>query len=133
EAAATLEAQALQPIQDAVEMGLTREQMVRRVGEQTYYPPLFANAFGDPAVTPERIAKALAQFQRSLVSVDAKYDVGRARVASPLDAFPNFTAQENLGKRLFMDPAATKSPVTCIHCHMTEAFVSPAARTLNPR
>lgn len=37
---------------------------------------LFTEAFGDPAITTERIAKALAQFVRSIVSFNAKYDEG---------------------------------------------------------
>ena len=79
ERAPSLEEQALMPIQDPLEMGLTLDQLVSIVESKPYYPPLFTNAFGDAVVTPERIARALAQFQRSIVSAGAAYDYGRAR------------------------------------------------------
>ncbi len=128
ERAATLEDQVLMPFQDEVEMGLTLEQLVSIVSAQDYYPQLFVNAFGDPAVDSDRIAKALAQFVRSMVSVNSRYDQGRALVDGPLDDFPNFSNQENRGKQLFMNRdggAGAGGPVTCADCHVTEAFISP--------
>jgi cytochrome c peroxidase len=110
ERAASLEAQALEPIQDAVEMGLTLAEMVQRLQALPYYPRLFADAFGDAAITPERVARAIAQFERSLVSYRSRYDAGRAMVAAPTDPFPNFTAEENLGKEIFFRPASPVGP-----------------------
>jgi cytochrome c peroxidase len=122
ERAATLEAQVLMPFQDPVEMGLSLTELVSLVEAQPYYPPLFAAAFGDEGVDSGRIARALAQFVRSLVSFSAPYDQGRALVGTPLQDFPTFTDQENLGKRLFMQ--SDTRPVNCIGCHATEAFVN---------
>ena len=124
ERAPSLEDQALMPIQDPLEMGLTLDQLVSIVESRPYYAPLFKNTFGDEVVTPHRIAKALAQFQRSIVTADAAYDYGRARVDSPLDPFPNYTDEQNLGKSLFMDPGTR--PVACANCHISEAFVTRA-------
>ena len=120
ERAATLEDQVLQPIQDPVEMGQTLEGLVDVVGNQAYYPDLFARAFGDPAVNTERIARALAQFVRSINSVNSRYDQGRAAVANAGVDFPNFTAQENRGKRLFMTGGQGRP--SCLTCHGTESF-----------
>ncbi|GAB5562574.1 MAG: hypothetical protein SynsKO_42210 [Synoicihabitans sp.] len=128
ERAETLEDQVLMPFQDDVEMGLTLEQLVGIVSAQDYYPELFTNTFGDPAVNTDRIARALAQFVRSMVSVDSRYDQGRAMVNDPLDDFPNFNNSENRGKQLFMNRgggAGAGGPVTCADCHSTEAFISP--------
>ncbi|MEL6108193.1 MAG: cytochrome c peroxidase [Planctomycetota bacterium] len=125
ERADTLEDQVLQPIQDHVEMGLSLEELVSVVESQAYYPELFEAAFGDADVTAERISLALAQFVRSIVSYRSKYDVGRAQVNSPLDAFPNFTQQENAGKNLFMRPVPG-TQASCVACHMSEAFITPA-------
>ncbi|HAW78307.1 MAG TPA: cytochrome-c peroxidase, partial [Balneola sp.] len=83
ERAATLEEQVLMPIQDEVEMGLTLTELVSKVGQQPYYPVLFEQVYGDNEVTPDRISKALAQFVRSIVSYQSKYDVGRAQVNNP--------------------------------------------------
>lgn len=124
ERAATLEEQVLMPFQDPVEMGLTLSQLERLVRAQTYYSRLFQAAFGSPEVTSDRIARALAQFVRSLVSVDTKYDRGRSSVSSPLSPFPNFTEQENRGKRLFMTNGGVgRTP--CTVCHQSEAMVTP--------
>lgn len=110
ERASTLEAQALEPIQDPVEMGLTLPEMVQRLQSLPYYPRLFADAFGDSTITAERVARAIAQFERSIVSYRSRYDAGRAQVASPMDPFPNFTAEENLGKEVFFRPPSPVGP-----------------------
>lgn len=122
ERAATLEEQVLMPFQDPVEMGMTLEQVVNKVQEQTYYPGLFKKAFGSTEITSDKISKALAQFVRSIISFSSKYDQGRALVSSPGANFPNFTAQENLGKNIFFQPIPNGGG--CFGCHTTEAFIS---------
>lgn len=123
ERAATLEEQVLMPFQDPVEMGMTLEQVVNAVETQDFYAALFEDAFGSQEVTSERIAKALAQFIRSIVSYSSKYDEGRALSASPGAAFPNFTQEENLGKNIFFQ-TVDNGGGACFGCHTTEAFVS---------
>ena len=122
ERAETLEEQVLMPMQDPVEMGMTLPEVVAAVEAQDYAAPLFTDAFGDEQVTVDRISKALAQFVRSIISFNSKYDLGRIQVQSPLDDFPNFSAQENLGKQLFFTPNGAPS---CGTCHGSEAFVAP--------
>jgi cytochrome c peroxidase len=124
----TLEAQTLMPIQDGVEMGLTLDTLVNRVRNTSYYPTLFTKAFGDNVITTNRIANALAQFIRSMVSYRSKYDTGRsayptAPAPAPNQAFTNFTAQENRGKELFLSPQNA-----CAACHGSETFTAPTAR-----
>ena len=127
ERAETLEDQVLMPFQDDIEMGLTLPELIDIVSEQTYYPPLFENAFGNQDITSDKISKALAQFIRSMVSMTSKYDQARSEVSSPITDFPSFTAQENLGKRLFYLPRELTNGVNgnCVGCHQTEAFVGP--------
>lgn len=119
----TLEDQVLMPFQDPVEMGLTLESLVAKVQAGDYYPALFEAAFGDPTINSERIAKALAQFVRSMVSGSSKYDVGRSQVASRDYDFPNFTAEENAGKTLFVNPPP-RGGLGCFICHQGEAFIA---------
>ncbi|MFK7972871.1 MAG: cytochrome c peroxidase [Bacteroidia bacterium] len=130
ERAATLEEQVLMPFQDTVEMGMTLAGLVSAVQSESYYPPLFQDAFGTTVVDSSLIARALAQFIRSMVSVNSKYDSGRAQVTIPTANFANFTTSENNGKRLFFLPK-TLGGLSCVGCHSTEAFINPDAGTTN--
>ncbi len=123
ERAASLEDQVLMPIQDATEMGMTLDELETKLANQPYYPILFEEVYGDPEISSEKIADALSQFVRSMVSYQSKYDEGRAQVNRPEDDFPNFTDIENLGKRVFFSPATN-----CSRCHTSDVFVGDAAR-----
>lgn len=120
ERADTLEEQVLMPIQDDIEMGLTLDELVGRVAQTSYYEPLFEQAFGDSEVTEERISMALAQFVRAMVSYRSKWDDGVQRVDDITDDFPNYTAQENHGKRLFLGDGTAGSGV-CAVCHLRDS------------
>jgi cytochrome c peroxidase len=84
---------------------------------------LFRNAFGTEEINPDRISRALAQFVRSIVSVNSKYDAGRARVPNQGADFPNFTIAENNGKRLFLLPP-NAGGLRCAGCHTSDAFLN---------
>jgi len=116
ERANTLEDQVLQPIQNAVEMGMTLSALTNRLAAEPFYTNLFAQTFGSPTVTSERISRALAQFVRSIVSVQSKYDTGAS------NNFANFTPQENLGRQIFFGQGPFGN-VTCVACHGTDNFV----------
>jgi cytochrome c peroxidase len=117
ERAASLEDQVLQPIQDATEMGLTLDDLQTKLSLTTYYPALFEAAFGSREITSDRVSRALAQFVRALVSVDAKID--RAFGPNGVPNFPGtFTAQELLGQQLYTGRAG------CARCHGTTAHIS---------
>jgi cytochrome c peroxidase len=123
--AASLEDQTLIPIQDIVEMGMTLPQLETKLKGLAYYPVLFNKAFGDNTITSAKIAAALSQFVRSIVSFQSKYDAGRATFpvapAPPPNAvFPNFSAAENRGKELFLLPQNA-----CAACHGSETFTAP--------
>lgn len=123
ERAASLEEQVLLPIQDAVEMGLTLEELESKLKNDDYYTVLFTRAFGDEEITSERVSLALAQFVRSMVSYQSKYDEGLAQTNNQNANFPNFTTSENLGKTLFFS-----NRTRCSDCHDTNAFVGDRAR-----
>jgi cytochrome c peroxidase len=95
-----LEALALHPLMDPVEMareGRTWDELTTKLAtarplaladrrppdvagalaEDPGYPELFAAAFGDPAITPTRIAFALAAYQRTLVADRTPWDVAQ--------------------------------------------------------
>jgi cytochrome c peroxidase len=110
ERARTLEEQVLMPIQNKVEMGNDLTKLFDALAKAEEYPDLFRNAFGDSKVTKERTAKAMAQFVRSLLSYQSKYDEGVAKVRSRNEDFPNFSREENRGKQIFNQ--------RCANCHM---------------
>ena len=100
----------------------------------SYYPALFEGAFGSPAITSDRVAKALAQFVRSLVSFNSPYDQGRVmqideQGLDPVESFTQpipeeiFSAEENRGKQIFLTPI-TSAGGGCFSCHSTEAFIN---------
>lgn len=72
--AATLEEQAIMPILADDEMRATPEEIVGRIAQQPEYRKLFAAAFEDDAVMLDRIAKALATFQRTIVGGRSDFD-----------------------------------------------------------
>lgn len=123
ERAETLEEQVLMPIQDEIEMGLSLSELVSKVEGQPYYPVLFEQVYGDDEVTPDRISEALAQFVRSIVTYQSKYDVGRAQVNDPNQDFPNYSDIENLGKDVFFSGRGD-----CSRCHTSDLFVGDEAR-----
>jgi cytochrome c peroxidase len=114
ERADSLEDQVLMPIENPVEMGHELNALVSQLQSDPIYPPLFHDAFGTPEVTKERLSRALAQFIRSMVSVNSRFDQGLAEVSSVLDPFPNFSEQENYGKQQFFGRAR------CSECHLPE-------------
>src|SRR6187399_661281 len=126
--AATLEAQVLMPIQDLVEMGITLDTLVKRVQTQPYYPTLFTKAFGSSTINSDLISKALSQFVRSVVSYQSKYDQGRQTLPAvpappPNAVFPNFSAQENRGKEIFLSHIGS-----CAQYNGSETFTAPEAK-----
>jgi cytochrome c peroxidase len=104
--AATLEEQAKGPIVNPVEMALpdpaAAEAKLQAIPE---YPPLFRAAFGDERVTYDRIAQAIASFERTLIDVEAAID---RFVAGDADAIPEAARR---GWALFNGKAR------CNNCH----------------
>jgi cytochrome c peroxidase len=123
ERAASLEEQVLIPIQDHIEMGLTLDELEEKLGAKRKYKILFRRAFGDTIVNRQRISRGLAQFVRSMVSYQSKFDEGLAQTNDPRRPFPNFTNSENRGKQLFFS-----RQTDCIQCHRTNAFIGDRAR-----
>lgn len=72
--AASLEEQAIFPLMSAFEMNQNLDFIEEEVRSVPEYVAAFVRAFGSPDVTRERIAMALAAFERTLVSRDAPLD-----------------------------------------------------------
>jgi cytochrome c peroxidase len=105
------------PIQDPVEMGMDLATLTTRLSQTNFYPELFSAAFGTPDVTSDRISKALAQFVRSMVSYQSKYDSIFDNNGMP--DLGQLTNSELRGFQLFHSSSGS-----CAQCHTTTAQVS---------
>ena len=70
----TLEDQALGPIQSAGEMNMPLDMLMGRLGAIPEYKPLFESAFPREGMTPKSLAKAIATYERTIVSERAPFD-----------------------------------------------------------
>jgi cytochrome c peroxidase len=71
---ATLEEQALGPIQAAGEMNMPLDQLMGRLTSIPEYKPLFEAAFPGEAMSPKTLARAIATYERTIVSERAPFD-----------------------------------------------------------
>lgn len=125
ERANSLETQTTMPIQDHIEMGFSGQNgdpgmndLIDKLSGIGYYQELFTFVYGDPEITEQRMQRAMAQFIRSIQSFDSRYDQGRSQVNNNNTPFPNFTAEENQGKNLFM----SNNGAACNRCHQAPEF-----------
>lgn len=74
-------------LQQAVPLALARNLPADLSGvleQSPDYPTLFARAFGDPGITPVRIAMAIASYERTLVADQTPWDLaGRVAATKP--------------------------------------------------
>jgi cytochrome c peroxidase len=73
--ASSLEEQSLMPIQDPAEMNQSLPELIKKLSAIPEYLSMFKAAFGDSEITAERISKAIATFERSLVTKETIYDL----------------------------------------------------------
>lgn len=130
ERAATLEEQVLMPVQDHIEMGLELPAMVNKLQQLEYYPILFRYAFGSEEITANKVALALSQFTRSIISYRSKFDqalidAGNPEVGEDMPLLPALTEQENIGLDIFM---RGRKGATCQYCHGTPQIIAFEAR-----
>ena len=105
-ARSSLEDQALGPIANPIEMGNTHEAMIATLSRVQGYRPYFKEAFGTEEITKERVAQAIADYERTRVSGNSPYD--RWRFNHEQDAV---SAAAKRGHDLFFDTAG------CVQCH----------------
>jgi cytochrome c peroxidase len=109
--AESLEAQALGPVENPIEMGNTHVKMIETLAGISGYQPYFAEAFGSPEITKERVAKAIADYERTRMSGNSPYD--RWRRQRDATAVSDAVKQ---GHELFFGKGA------CHQCHVGSRF-----------
>jgi len=107
----SLEDQALHPVEDVIEMGEQWDNVINKLERHPRYPALFARAFGDHLpIGKELVAQAIAQFERTLISADSRYDRW-------LRGELELTVEERAGFNLFFTEQGD-----CFHCHVDPLF-----------
>ncbi len=95
-----LEDQVSGPVSNAAEMGGSLDQAAARLGELPFYAGAFHKVFGPGPVTFQRIAQAIATFERTLISNKSPFDRwidgdDRAIDAGAKHGFVLFTGKAN--------------------------------------
>ena len=101
-----LENQVFEPITNPLEMHSTWEAVAEKLQAHPEYPELFNAAFGSQTIDSVLVSKAIAQFERTLISANSKFDKFLLGTA-------NLTPEESNGFTVFMD----ESKGDCFHCH----------------
>jgi cytochrome c peroxidase len=117
--ASSLEDQALGPIANPIEMGSNHESMVKTLKGTAGYQPYFKEAFGTDEITKERVAQAIADYERTRMSGNSPVD--RWQTARDDTAV---SAEVKLGYELFFGKAE------CNQCHLGENFTDSSFHNL---
>ncbi len=116
--AATLEEQAKGPMANPIEMGHTHEGVVARLKSIPGYRAMFAKAFGSPEIDIDRAAKAIATYERTVLSGNSPYDRYQAGDQKAM------TAAQVRGMDVFVNKAK------CDQCHEGINFTTNAYHNL---
>lgn len=115
--AGSLEEQSLMPIQNPDEMGLPVKEAVERLNNSASYRQLFQKIF-KAAPDEKNLAAALAAFEKTLETVNSKFDDWSNGAAK-------LSASEERGRQLFIGNKAK-----CFDCHAMEDFTTDEFRNI---
>ncbi|MCF8368279.1 MAG: hypothetical protein K9G76_04495 [Bacteroidales bacterium] len=105
-----LEAQALGPVPNPIEMHLTWVEAANKLNAHAEYPDLFFKAFGTRKIDSTLTTKAIAQFERTMISSNSKWD-------RYLRGEVQLSQAESKGFEVFFTEKGD-----CFHCHTTILF-----------
>ncbi len=109
--AASLEEQALGPVPNPIEMHQKWTDAVAKLEADSLYPELFLKAFGICEIDSLHVAMAIAQFERTMISGNSKFD-------KYLRGEVGLTPSELNGFALFnVDKTQSTPGADCFHCH----------------
>ncbi|MFM9946752.1 MAG: cytochrome-c peroxidase [Saprospiraceae bacterium] len=116
----SLEDQALVPVREPHEMNSDWSLVELKLRNHPKYPELFQKAFSirdRKEITRFLVAKAIAQFERTLISANAKYD-------QVLEGKATYTESEERGRKIFFDASDELPKSECGHCHIDPLFTN---------
>jgi cytochrome c peroxidase len=94
-------------------MNETLDNVVAKLKDSKIFRDQFIRAFGDDAITSDRVGLALEQFMFTMVSNNSKFDQFQRGQAT-------LTPEEEHGRQLFFtefDPFGSEKGAECFHCH----------------
>jgi RHS repeat-associated protein len=106
----SLEDQAFDPVPNPIEMHQSWPEAVSKLKAHPDYPDLFFDAFGTREIDSLLVVKAIAQFERTLISSNSKWD-------RYLRGEVQLTQAESKGFEIFFTEKGD-----CFHCHTTILF-----------
>lgn len=104
-----MENQAREPVINPIEMHENWPNVVSKLMGSAEYPPLFKKAFGSSTISEDLVVKAIAQFERTLISGQTDYDKFQRGEAS------NLSQAAYRGMQVFFTERGD-----CFHCHVTD-------------
>lgn len=109
------ELQAFEPVTNPIEMHETWPDAVSKLQQDPLYPALFEQVFGSSEIDSVMVAKAIAQFERTLISGDSPFDKFIAGNFQPGSSGWSLTNEQLAfdGFNIFMD----EGKGDCFHCH----------------
>lgn len=111
--AASLEEQAFEPVTNPLEMDEKWPNVVQKLQADPNYPNMFFEAFGTKTIDSNLVVKAIAQFERTLISGNSRFDnFVKIFFGAPVQG-ASLTDQEQRGFDLYMD----EGKGDCFHCH----------------
>jgi cytochrome c peroxidase len=117
----SLEEQAFEPVRNPLEMEESWPDVMAKLQADPLYPPLFRAAFGTDIIDSQLVVKAIAQFERTLISGNSRMD--RYVKNQLFEAIPNddiLTAQEKRGLTIYQSEKGD-----CTHCHGNSNLENP--------
>lgn len=109
--ATTLEEQAFEPVINPIEMHDTWANVEDKLNAESEYIQLFKNAFNIDYIDSNHVVMAIAQFERTLISANSKFD-------RYLTGQEQLTPSELSGYAIFNSEKGD-----CFHCHGTQLFM----------
>lgn len=117
----TLETQALEPVENPIELHEMWPNVVEKFKKHPSYPTMFRKAFGISSkseITKELAAKAIAQFERILLTG------GNSLYVRQLNKEIFFDGDQQEGMDMYFNTDLSLPDAQCGHCHAAPTFAS---------
>ena len=115
----TLEEQILEPVPNPIEMHQDWKSATDKLSGDVIYRNRFFRAFGEQGIDSVKVAKAIAQFLRTIISSSSKYDVmykfeyGISLTTAETQLLQSIEPEQWAGYDLFK----SLNGADCFHCH----------------